>query len=89
MALEDVAHIVVLMLENRSFDCMLGKLYPKSAEFDGLSGTEANEDLDGTPVVVWNSGDTNKASITTGRLASRRCPTRRAPRKSPPPAPPR
>jgi hypothetical protein len=66
MALEDIAHIVVLMLENRSFDCMLGKLYPKSAEFDGLSGTEANEDLDGTPVAVWNSGDTSQASINDG-----------------------
>jgi phospholipase C len=64
MALEDIAHIVVLMLENRSFDCMLGKLYPKSAEFDGLSGTEANEDLDGRPVAVWNSGDTSKASMS-------------------------
>jgi hypothetical protein len=66
MALEDIAHIVVLMLENRSFDCMLGKLYPKSAEFDGLSATEANEDLDGTPVAVWNSGDTSQASINDG-----------------------
>ncbi len=60
MALEDVAHIVVLMLENRSFDCMLGKLYPKSPEFDGLSGTEANEDFDVVSVPVWNSGDTSK-----------------------------
>jgi phospholipase C len=38
----DIQHVVVLMLENRSFDCMLGKLYPKSAEFDGLGGTESN-----------------------------------------------
>jgi phospholipase C len=38
----DIRHVVVLMLENRSFDCMLGKLYPKSAEFDGLSGDENN-----------------------------------------------
>jgi phospholipase C len=64
VALEDIAHIVVVMLENRSFDCMLGNLYPKSAGFDGLSGTEANEDLDGTPVAVWNSGDTSKASMS-------------------------
>jgi phospholipase C len=37
-----IKHVVVLMLENRSFDCMLGMLYPKSAGFDGLDGTEAN-----------------------------------------------
>ncbi len=38
----DIRHVVVLMLENRSFDCMLGMLYPKSAGFDGLSGDETN-----------------------------------------------
>jgi phospholipase C len=64
MALADIAHIVVLMLENRSFDCMMGNLYPKSPDFDGLSGTEANEDFNGTPVRVWNSGDTSKASMS-------------------------
>jgi phospholipase C len=37
-----IEHIVVLMLENRSFDSMLGELYPKSQEFDGLAGTESN-----------------------------------------------
>lgn len=38
----DIQHVVVLMLENRSFDCMLGKLYENRADFDGLSGTESN-----------------------------------------------
>jgi phospholipase C len=38
----DIAHVVVLMLENRSFDCMLGKLYPSGPGFDGLAGTESN-----------------------------------------------
>ncbi len=38
----DIKHVVVLMLENRSFDCMLGMLYPKSSSFDGLDGTESN-----------------------------------------------
>ena len=37
-----IEHVVVLMLENRSFDCLLGKLYPKSEQFDGLEGTESN-----------------------------------------------
>ena len=34
----DIRHVVVLMLENRSFDCMLGMLYPNSEDFDGLIG---------------------------------------------------
>jgi phospholipase C len=38
----DIKHVVVLMLENRSFDSMLGTLYPKSDRFDGLSGDEQN-----------------------------------------------
>ena len=36
--LNQIEHIVVLMLENRSFDCMLGKLYAPSPQFDGLTG---------------------------------------------------
>ena len=38
--LDQIEHFIVLMLENRSFDCLLGKLYPPSADFDGLTGTE-------------------------------------------------
>lgn len=37
-----INHVVVLMLENRSFDCMLGMLYPASQSFDGLIGDEYN-----------------------------------------------
>jgi phospholipase C len=37
-----IEHVVVLMLENRSFDTMLGWLYPERPEFDGLTGKEAN-----------------------------------------------
>src|SRR5215471_5564634 len=48
MSLEKIDHIVVLMLENRSFDSMLGKLYPKSATFDGLDGTEQTLTLMGS-----------------------------------------
>jgi phospholipase C len=47
--------VVVLMLENRSFDNLFGTLYPKSAEFDGLSGEETNPDGSGEPVRVWTS----------------------------------
>src|SRR6185437_9896206 len=37
-----IEHVVVLMFENRSFDSMLGKLYPTDGTFDGLSGAESN-----------------------------------------------
>ncbi|MBW4023040.1 MAG: hypothetical protein HIU92_07835 [Proteobacteria bacterium] len=37
-----IEHVVVLMLENRSFDTMLGWLYPGREDFDGLTGQEAN-----------------------------------------------
>ena len=47
--LRKIDHIVVLMLENRSFDCLLGKLYPKSDSFEGLSGGEQNPDANGSP----------------------------------------
>jgi phospholipase C len=60
-AIDGIKHVVVLMLENRSFDSMLGKLYPKSAGFEGLSGNESNPYTDpvtgqpGTPRRVWNN----------------------------------
>jgi phospholipase C len=57
-ALEGIEHVIVLMLENRSFDCMFGELYPKSASFEGLDGSEGNpfRKPDGTiaTVRVWN-----------------------------------
>jgi phospholipase C len=55
-----VEHVVVLMLENRSFDHMLGFLYsdtgnvsPSGQPFDGLTGTESNPDSSGQPVTVY------------------------------------
>jgi phospholipase C len=50
----EIAHVVVLMLENRSFDCMLGRLYPNRADFDGLTGAESNN-WKGQDVKVWAS----------------------------------
>ena len=50
----DIAHVVVLMLENRSFDSMLGRLYPGRADFDGLKGNEFNL-FGGAKVPVWTS----------------------------------
>ena len=50
----DIEHVVVLMLENRSFDNMLGALYPDNPNFDGLNGTEVNiwHKPDGTTEVI-------------------------------------
>jgi|HubBroStandDraft_1064217.scaffolds.fasta_scaffold01899_1 phospholipase C len=58
--MSSVNHIVVLMLENRSFDHMLGFLYtdnrnvsPATGEpFEGLAGTESNPDSNGVAVPV-------------------------------------
>lgn len=54
-SLHKIKHIVVLMLENRSFDNMLGRLYPQSEAFDGLSGNESNPGPNGQPVFVNNT----------------------------------
>jgi phospholipase C len=58
--LAQIQHIVVLMLENRSFDHMLGFLYADSQNvspltgqaFDGLTGQESNADASGKAVTV-------------------------------------
>jgi phospholipase C len=54
--LDSVDHLVVLMLENRSFDHMLGFLYPgdkASAGFNGLTGKETNQDSHGRVISVF------------------------------------
>ena len=58
--LDSIQHVVVLMLENRSFDHMLGFLYtdqgnvsPSGAAFDGLSGHEFNLDASGAQAPVY------------------------------------
>src|SRR5947209_1177286 len=52
------------MLENRSFDCLFGKLYPKSDAFDGLAGHESNTDGSGAPIEVWNGPGTDFATMS-------------------------
>ena len=42
--LDSLKHIVVLMMENRSFDHTLGVLKQQDARIDGLTGTETNRD---------------------------------------------
>ena len=71
-SLQKIDHIVVLMLENRSFDSLLGTLYPKFDNFEGLNGTEQNPDANGAPVLVWNnpgSDETNAYSQSGSRRA--------------------
>ena len=64
-ALSKINHFVVLMLENRSFDNLLGRLYPKSDTFDGLSGDEFNLDPAGRPIYVNNLAGMTADVLTT------------------------
>jgi phospholipase C len=48
----EIRHLVVLMMENRSFDHMLGFLQTPGYPIDGLSGTENNRDSGGNVVRV-------------------------------------
>ena len=50
--LDRLEHIVVLMMENRSFDHMLGSLKSVDARIDGLTGAESNPDTTGAAVKV-------------------------------------
>lgn len=63
----DIRHVVVLMLENRSFDCMLGRLAPSDPGFDGLSGKEANTwhraDAPPSSIGVWNDPTLTAQSV--------------------------
>ena len=58
--LSSIKHIVQLMLENRSFDQMLGFLYESSGNksatgdpFEGLTGSESNPDDTGRTIKVY------------------------------------
>lgn len=70
--LGSIEHVVVLMLENRSFDHMLGFLYsdkpPRDGQpFEGLTGRESNLDSNGNPVPVYKiTPDTPNAYFLPG-----------------------
>ncbi len=55
MANDKVKQIVVLMMENRSFDHMLGALKAKNPQINGLTGNESNPDTTGAVVKVQAS----------------------------------
>src|ERR1700732_436677 len=50
--LDNLKHIVVLMMENRSFDHMLGSLKADDPRINGLTGNESNLDTNNQPVKV-------------------------------------
>jgi phospholipase C len=50
--IQNLKHIVVLMMENRSFDHMLGGLKAQYPYIDGLDGNESNPDNTGAQVQV-------------------------------------
>ena len=59
-SINQIDHIVVIMLENRSFDHLLGYLYagtdnvsPAGDAFDGLTGSETCPGPDGSPIRVY------------------------------------
>src|SRR5271169_7002157 len=50
VGLDRLKHIVVLMMENRSFDHMLGSLKAVDARIDGVTDQLSNPDTTGAPV---------------------------------------
>jgi len=52
LGLDKLKHVVVLMMENRSFDHMLGGLKKKFPKINGLTGDEKNPDTAGNMVKV-------------------------------------
>ena len=64
--LENIDHVVVLMLENRSFDSILGTLYAKSESFskDFRAKDEFNLDANGVRVPVWNASGIDEVTMS-------------------------
>ncbi len=52
LGLQNLKHIVVLMMENRSFDHMLGALHADDPRINGLTGSESNTDTTNEPARV-------------------------------------
>jgi phospholipase C len=71
--LGEIRHIVVLMMENRSFDHMLGYLKRSGMpDVRGLDGTESNPDVNGLEQTVfeWREAETvfHPAQDETGKI---------------------
>src|ERR1041384_5907326 len=55
--LNKIEHIVVLMMENRSFDNVLGRLYPDNPNYNGVNDAMSNPRPDGEPAYVFAGTD--------------------------------
>ncbi len=66
--LAGIDHVIVLCMENRSFDHALGalRLVEGRADIDGLRGTEANPDPGGAPVAIHRLDDFTPADPPHG-----------------------
>lgn len=53
----EIKHIVVLMMENRSFDHLLGWLQSDQYQIDGVDGSQSNRDSAGEPVKVTDDAN--------------------------------
>lgn len=53
----EIKHLVVLMLENRSFDHLLGWLQSDQYKIDGIDGSQFNRDSTGEPVKATNDAN--------------------------------
>jgi phospholipase C len=66
--LNQIKHIVVLMMENRSFDHMLGYLKQDGMDdVEGLTGDEKNYDAEGNEYPVFGFGDDQTAFHKPGQ----------------------
>ena len=77
--LAKVKHLVVLMMENRSFDQMLGYLQGEGLDVNGLSGNESNPDDQGDERRVFAARPCRSITTWRGTTAcatpgTRRCP---------------
>lgn len=57
MANDKIKHIVVLMMENRSFDHMLGFATSETWPIEGFATTDSNNDSAGAEIQVSNDAN--------------------------------
>ncbi len=76
--LDSLKHIVVLMMENRSFDHMLGSLKAVDPRIDGLTGDESNPDTTGSA----GEGRRRRRSIRASSTPTRTTTSRRSTSRS-------
>ena len=65
--LDALKHLVVLMMENRSFDHMLGYLQADDPRIDGVDGTQSNPDTTGQRVQVSPKADYQSIHFHSGQ----------------------